>query len=189
MIPLNSLLAPATNLHSVKLFMWFMCHLAYLQTSGVTPDSLVTSEGAVPEPQLACFIPYVKGAKNWVHEACHYSLRSTVKVGAFILEVLTAYCTFCGSRFLFNVCLVPLGFKRLLCQWNVFPLFSFQSSSFPLKVAFEYAVDVLLSNLFSGYMASISSAKSQPAAFFSTATTICFLVFWGFPTHSVSPRG
>lgn len=63
-IPLNSLLAPATNLHSLKLFIEFMCHLGYLKTSGVTPDSVVTSDGTLPEPQLACFIPYVKGAKN-----------------------------------------------------------------------------------------------------------------------------
>lgn len=54
LIPLNGLLAPAANLHSLKLFMEFMCHLGNLQTAGVTPGSVVTSDGAPPEPQLAC---------------------------------------------------------------------------------------------------------------------------------------
>ncbi len=54
LIPLNGLLAPATNLHSLKLFIEFMCHLGDLQTAGVTPGSVVTSDGTLPEPQLAC---------------------------------------------------------------------------------------------------------------------------------------
>lgn len=56
LISLNSLLAPATNLHSLKLFIEFMCHLDYLQTAGVTPGSAVTSDGTLPEPQLACVL-------------------------------------------------------------------------------------------------------------------------------------
>ena len=56
LIPLNGLLAPATNLHSLKLFMEFMCHLGNVQTAGVTPGSAVTSDGSLPEPQLACVL-------------------------------------------------------------------------------------------------------------------------------------
>lgn len=52
-IPFNSLLAPATNLYSLKLFIEFMCHLGDLQTAGVSPGSAVTSDGSMPEPQLA----------------------------------------------------------------------------------------------------------------------------------------
>lgn len=54
LIPLNGLLAPATNFHSLKLFIEFIYHLGYLQTAGVTPGPVVTSDGALPEPQLAC---------------------------------------------------------------------------------------------------------------------------------------
>lgn len=56
LIPLHILLAPATNLHSLKLFIEFMCHLGDLQTAGVTPGSVVTSDGPLPEPQLACVL-------------------------------------------------------------------------------------------------------------------------------------
>lgn len=142
-----------------------MCHLGYLQTSGVTPDLVVTSEGTVPEPQLACFILYVKGAKNQVYEVCHYSLHSTVKVRPLNYKCWQHTVHFVMVGFLFNVCLMPLGFKRVLCQCNVFLLCPSPSPSFPLKAASEYTVDVLLCNLFSSYMTSISSAKFQPAAF------------------------
>lgn len=73
LIPLNGLLAPATNFHSLKLFIEFIYHLGYLQTAGVTPGPVVTSDGALPEPQLACFIPDVKE----VHIS---GLHSTVKI-------------------------------------------------------------------------------------------------------------
>lgn len=56
LIPLNGLLAPATNLHSLKLFIEFMCHLGFVQTAGVTLGSVVTSDGALPETQLACVL-------------------------------------------------------------------------------------------------------------------------------------
>lgn len=53
LIPLNALLASATNLRRLKLLVEFMCHLDHVQTAGVTPGSVVTSDGPLPEPQLA----------------------------------------------------------------------------------------------------------------------------------------
>ncbi|XP_047191726.1 transmembrane protease serine 5 [Scophthalmus maximus] len=76
LIPLNGLLAPAKNIHNLKLFTEFVCHLGDLQTAGVTPGSMVTSDGTLPEPQLASvFIPDVDGEPTNGQSAWRYLWR------------------------------------------------------------------------------------------------------------------
>lgn len=75
LIPLSGLLAPATKLLSLNPFTEFMCHLGNLQTAGVTPGCAVTSARATAG---LCFIPDVKGAKNW-YRIWHGFLYNTVK--------------------------------------------------------------------------------------------------------------
>lgn len=92
LIPLNGLLAPATNLHSRKLFIEFMCHLGDLQTAGVTPGAAVTSDGTLPEPQLACVLSQMwKALRLSTSGLPQLPAQHSESETSYLLQILAAF--------------------------------------------------------------------------------------------------